>query len=292
MTKAPVAGREFVGFLSLERLDRDLFRGWCHDGMPSRAFGGQVAAQALAAAGQTVPEGRAVHSLHGYFLRAGDSARPIEYAVERVRDGGSYLSRRVTARQEGDIVFTLSSSFKRPEETGDRQPAMPTTPDPWTFPDLYEIWAGNNPVDCEQADFCRVLDMRYVPDAAEPNTPGLTEQRLWIRSRAPLPDDPMLHSAALAYASDLFLAPAAVLSTERPRMLREKPASVFLTSLDHAVWYHRPFRADEWMLFAQRSPTAADGRGLAFADVWSRDGRLIAHVVQETVVRPARARRT
>ncbi|WP_329113728.1 acyl-CoA thioesterase [Streptomyces sp. NBC_01465] len=291
MTTAPVAGQEFAGFLNLEQLDRDLFLGWCHDGMPSRVFGGQVAAQALAAAGRTVPEGRAVHSLHGYFLRPGDSARPIEYAVERVRDGGSYVSRRVTARQGPDIIFTLSSSFKKAEEGGDRQSAMPPTPAPWTLPDLYELWAGNNPEDCEAAEFRRVLDMRYVPDAAEPNTPGTTEQRLWIRSNEPLPDDPMLHSAALAYASDLFLAPAAALSVEQPRMLREEPASVFLTSLDHAVWYHRPFRADEWMLFAQRSPTAGDGRGLAFADVWSHDGRLIAHVVQETVVRPARARR-
>ncbi|MCX5442116.1 acyl-CoA thioesterase II [Streptomyces sp. NBC_00056] len=283
----PGRGGDFGGFLNLEQLDRDLFRALCHAGIPLRAFGGQVAAQALTAAGRTVPEDRVVHSLHGYFLRAGDTARPLVYSVERVRDGSSYLSRRVTAVQGGEIVFTLSASFKKRERTADRQMAMPDTPDPRSLPDMYEIWSRNNPEDYAQAEFRRVLEMRYVPGPSEP-TPGLTEQKLWMRSAGPLPDDPMLHACALAYASDLFLAPATVLSTERPRMLREEPPSVFLTSLDHAVWFHRPFRADEWMLFAQRSPTAGDGRGLAFADVWSRDGGLIAHVVQETVVRPAR----
>ena len=283
---------DLVGFLSLEQLDRDLFRGWCHDGIPLRTFGGQVAAQALTAAGRTVPDDRAVHSLHGYFLRAGDSARPLVYTVERVRDGSSYLSRRVTALQGGEIVFTLSASFKRQERTDDRQPAMPRTPGPDALPDMYEIWERTNPDDYAQAEFRRVLDMRYAPGPAEPNAAGLTEQSLWIRAAERLPDDPMLHACALAYASDLFLAPATVLSVDLPRMVREEPPSVFLTSLDHAIWYHRPFRADEWLLFAQRSPTAGDGRGLAFADVWSTDGRLIAHVVQETVVRPARARRS
>ncbi|WP_329204701.1 acyl-CoA thioesterase II [Streptomyces sp. NBC_00683] len=277
----------FGGFLSLEQLDRDLFRGWCHDGIPLRAFGGQVAAQALTAAGRTVPEDRVVHSLHGYFLRAGDTAHPLVYSVERVRDGASYLSRRVTALQGGEIVFTLSASFKARERTADRQTTMPETPDPGALPDVYATWARNNPEDYARAEFRRVLEMRYVPGPAEP-TPGLTEQKLWMRSVERLPDDPMLHACALAYASDLFLAPATALMTDRPRMVRTEPPSVFLTSLDHALWYHRPFRADEWMLFAQRSPTAGDGRGLAFADVWSLDGRLIAHVVQETVVRPSR----
>ncbi|MFI1978898.1 acyl-CoA thioesterase [Streptomyces wedmorensis] len=283
--------RDFVALLGVERLERDLFRGRCHDGMPSRAFGGQVAAQALAAAGQTVPEDRIAHSLHGHFLRPGDTARPLVYTVERVRDGSSYLSRRVTAVQGGELVFTLTASFKRPESADDRQPAMPRTPAPPDLPDMYETWARNNPADFARAEFCRVLDMRYVPGPPEPTTPGLTEQKLWIRASERLPDDPGLHACALAYASDLFLAPAAALSHQLPRMLRDEPSSVFLTSLDHSVWYHRPFRADEWMLFAQRSPTSVDGRGLAFADVWSIDGSLIAHVVQETVVRPSRAAR-
>ncbi|WP_406457468.1 thioesterase family protein [Streptomyces sp. NBC_00876] len=284
-------GKDLVGFLDVEQLDRDLFRGWCHDGMPSRAFGGQVAAQALAAAGRTVPEDRNVHSLHGHFLRPGDTARPLLHTVERLRDGSSYLSRRVTAVQGGESVFTLTASFKRPEPSDDRQPVMPRTPGPDALPGMYETWARNAPEDFARAEFCRVLDMCYVPGPPEPTTPGLTEQKLWIRASERLPDDPGLHACALAYASDLFLAPAAALTRQPPRMLRDEPSSVFLTSLDHSVWYHRPFRADEWMLFAQRSPTSADGRGLAFADVWSIDGSLIAHVVQETVVRPSRARR-
>lgn len=287
--RSAAAGEDFVGLLSVEPLDRDLFRGRCHDGMPARAFGGQVAAQALAAAGLTVRDGRTVHSLHGHFLRPGDTASPLVYAVERLRDGASYLSRRVTAVQGGEPVFTLTASFKRPESADDRQPAMPPAPEPRSLPDMYETWARNNPADFARAEFTRVLDMRYVPGPAEPTMPGLTEQRLWIRSTGPLPDDPSVHARALAYASDLFLAPAAALAYQVPRMLRDEPSSVFLTSLDHSVWYHRPFRADEWMLFAQRSPTSVDGRGLAFAEVWSHDGRLIAHVVQETVVRPARA---
>ncbi|WP_406465883.1 acyl-CoA thioesterase [Streptomyces sp. NBC_00111] len=282
--------KDFVEFLSVEQLDRDLFRGRCHDGIPSRAFGGQVAAQALAAACLTVPEDRTAHSLHGHFLRPGDTARSLVYSVERVRDGSSYLARRVTAVQGGEPVFTLTASFKRPETAGDRQPAMPQTPEPGTLPDMYKTWATNNPADFAQAEFCRVLEMRYVPGPAEPTTPGLTEQKLWIRATERLPDTHVLHTCALAYASDLFLAPAAALPHQLPRMLRREPSSVFLTSLDHSIWYHRPFHADEWMLFAQRSPTAVDGRGLAFADVWSLDGTLIAHVVQETVIRPSRAR--
>ncbi|MEU5974983.1 acyl-CoA thioesterase II [Streptomyces sp. NPDC047315] len=286
----PAEARSLTGFLSLERLDRDLFRGWCHEGLPLRAFGGQVAAQALTAAGGTVGGGGSqpgVHSLHGYFLRGGDPARPIVYSVERLRDGRTFFSRRVTALQNGEVIFTLSASFKSVESGYDRQPAMPATPDPDAVPDLFELWAQTSPADFEQLVFPYALEVRRLPEPAEPTTPGLTEQKLWIRATDPLGDDPLLHACALAYASDLLLAPTAALWLERPRPLREEPSSVFMTSLDHAIWYHRPFRADEWLLFSQRSPSATDGRGLAFADVWGHDGRLIAHVVQEAVLRPA-----
>lgn len=286
----PAEARSLTGFLSLERLDRDLFRGWCHEGLPLRAFGGQVAAQALTAAGGTVGGGGSqpgVHSLHGYFLRGGDPARPIVYSVERLRDGRTFFSRRVTALQNGEVIFTLSASFKSFESGYDRQPAMPATPDPDAVPDLFELWAQTSPADFEQLVFPYALEVRRLPEPAEPTTPGLTEQKLWIRATDPLGDDPLLHACALAYASDLLLAPTAALWLERPRPLREEPSSVFMTSLDHAIWYHRPFRADEWLLFSQRSPSATDGRGLAFADVWGHDGRLIAHVVQEAVLRPA-----
>lgn len=283
----PSNRHDLVAFLSLEQVERDLFRGWCHEGLPLRAFGGQVAAQALTAAGRTVPEGRSVHSLHGYFLRGGSTARPIVYQVERLRDGGSYLSRQVSAVQDGEVIFTLSASFKRAEAGYDRQPEMPGTPDPAAVPDLYALWAASDPEDFGHQAYQQALEIRRVPEPG-PVTPGLAEQKLWIRAVGPLPADPLLHSCSLAYASDLFLAPTAALPLENLRPLRGEPSKVFLTSLDHAIWYHRPFRADEWMLFSQRSPTTVDGRALAFAEVWSRDGALIAHVVQEAVLRPRR----
>ncbi|SEL79520.1 acyl-CoA thioesterase [Streptacidiphilus jiangxiensis] len=278
-----------LGFLSLEELGDDLFRGWCHAGLPLRAFGGQVAAQALTAAGRTVPEGRTVHSLHGYFLRAGDTRRPLDYAVQRVRDGGSYLARQVSASQDGQIVFTLSASFKAAEDGWDRQIAMPTASGPEELPDLFGLWSDSAPGDLQQVCYAEALELRHIEVPPGQGTPGLTEQKLWIRAAGTLPDDPMLHACALAYASDLFLAPTGALDVERPRALRTEPSSVYVTSLDHAVWYHRPFRADDWLLFAQRSPTAADGRSLAFADVWSGEGQLVASVVQESVLRQLRA---
>lgn len=277
-----------VGFLSLDAVDVDVFRGWCHAGLPQRAFGGQVAAQALTAASRTVPQGRSAHSLHGYFLRGGSTLRPVDYRVERVRDGGSYLSRQVCAVQDGETIFTLSASFKRAEASYDRQHTMPDTPGPDELPDLYDLWAASSPEDLAQQQYRDALDLRLVPMAPEPHTPGMTEQKLWIRATGRLPDAPSVHESALVYASDLLLGPCAALGLEVPRPLRSRPARVYLTSLDHAVWFQRPFRADEWLLFSQRSPTAVDGRALAFGDVWTRDGRLIAHVAQEVVLRPLR----
>ncbi|MEU5397871.1 acyl-CoA thioesterase II [Streptomyces sp. NPDC005963] len=287
----PQDGLGLVDYLSLDRVGQDVFHGWCHEGLPLRAFGGQVAAQALTAAGRTVSDGRSVHSLHGYFLRGGNTARPVVYRVERLRDGGSFATRQVSAAQDGEVIFTLSASFKRSEHAFDRQSEMPATPDPDTLPDLYELWAASDPADSGQQVYRHALEMRRVPDPPRPSTPGMTEQKLWIRAAGPLSDAPMLHACSLAYASDLFLAPTAALSLEPPRPLRTEPSKVYLTSLDHAIWFHRPFRADEWMLFSQRSPSTVDGRALAFADVWSHDGRLIAHVVQEAVLRPLRENR-
>ena len=288
----PLSSADLVTLLSLEQLEPNVFRGTCHEGLSMRAFGGQVAAQALTAAGRTVPAGRSVHSLHGHFLRGSDPGCPIEYSVQRLREGESYVLCRVSACQDGEVIFTLSASFKRAEHTFDRQPLMPSVSGPHELPDLSRIWATVDPDDHDLAMLHRVLDLRYEAVPADQATSGQTEQRLWIRAIHKLPDDPLLHACALAYASDIVLAPAAALAVEPPRMLRGRPSSVFLASLDHAVWYHRPFRADEWMLFAQRSPSAADGRGLSFADVWSHGGALIASVVQETVLRPKRPPRT
>lgn len=282
--------KSLVDFLTLERLERSLFRGWCHDTASLRAFGGQVAAQALTAAGHTVDSPLAVHSLHGYFLRPGDVRKPVVYQVERVRDGRGYVSRRVTAVQNGEAIFTLSSSFKLPEspdDAGERQITMPEVPSPDDLPDAFSLRGQEALESGEMSDFSRALSVRLVPPP-HPVAQGATEQWMWLKAARPLPDDPMLHACALTYASDLLLAPTAALHREQPRMLRTAPDTVFLTSLDHAVWYHRPLRADEWLLVVQRSPTAGDGRGLAYGDFWSHDGRLVASVVQETVLRTAR----
>ncbi|WP_329204692.1 acyl-CoA thioesterase II [Streptomyces sp. NBC_00683] len=283
-------GRDLVGFLSLERIERDMFRGWCHEGARLRAFGGQVAGQALTAAGHTVEAGLRVHSLHGYFLRAGDTRSPIVYQVERLRDGRSYVSRRVTAVQRGEAIFSLSASFKLPEGTGgagDRNLTMPQVTPPEELPDAFASVWREAPEKHDGGEFTKALSVRVAPSPG-PVPEGSTQQCLWVKSAHPLPDEPMLHACGLAYASDLLLAPSAALHLELPWVLRPKASTVFLTSLDHAIWFHRPFRADEWLLVVQRSPTAGDGRGLAYGDFWSRDGRLVASVVQETVLRTAR----
>jgi acyl-CoA thioesterase II len=283
----PVA---LVDFLSLEPLDRDLFRGWCHAGAPMRVFGGQVAAQSLVAAGRIAPPGRRVNSLHGYFLRPGDPARPILYYVQRLRRGGTYASSRVTAVQAGKAIFVLSASFKSAEQDSiDRHPRMPEAAAPEDLPDLLDSWADLNPRASEEMEFLKVIQMRFVrPVPAAGQDPGRTEQLIWLRAAERLPDDPLLHACALTYASDLTLAATAALGIDEPFYHRRGPRQLFMSSLDHAVWFHRPFRSDQWLLFAQRSPSLGDGRGLSHGEFWSADGRLVASVVQETLIRTPR----
>ncbi|MFC1401605.1 MULTISPECIES: acyl-CoA thioesterase II [Streptacidiphilus] len=301
MAEAPMATEsgqprvisDFVDLLRLDDLDLNLFRGWCHAGAPLRAFGGQVAAQALVAAGRTVETGRPVHSLHGYFMRPGDPRRPLVYEVERLRDGHSYSTRRVTAIQRGEAVFTLSASFKRPEESPERQAVMPLLPGPEGLPNPYAEWAESGSESYWATTGRLTLDMRIMPPGTEglPGRPaGVEEQFVWLKSASKLAaDDALLHVCALAYLSDLTLASTAALHLQLPRSQRnEAPPTVNLASLDHAMWFHRPFRADEWLLFAQRSPSASDGRGLAQGEFYTRDGRLVASVVQEALVREKR----
>ncbi|MCM2393891.1 acyl-CoA thioesterase [Streptomyces albipurpureus] len=295
LTNAAPTGRpdngdaDLVRFLALERLDRDLFSGMCHRGGTGRAFGGHLAAQALAAAGHTVDADRRVHSLHGYFLRPGELHQPMLYHVERLRDGRSYGARRVTAFQGGEAVFTLSASFKSPEDTADRQRPMPSVPAPEELPDPYPMWARTRPKDFAASVYRRVVSMRVVPRSDRPGPPapsGVTEYVLWMRAVEPLPDDATLHGCALTYASDLAPGAVAAMAHEEPRMLRSAPDRVFTASLDHSMWFHRPFRADEWLLFVVRSPSESDGRGLATGKVWTREGELAASFAQEVVVRP------
>jgi len=258
--------------LELERIEENLFRGWCHQGSPQRAFGGHVAAQALTAAGATVPDDRGVHSLHGYFIRAGRTDRPIIYEAERTRDGGSFTTRRVVAIQDGETIFSLSASFQRAEPSSEHQAAMPEVAGP-DDGDLAEIDA----LPIRQA----VLEIRYIGDPGEglPDEGRGPRQRLWVRAKDRLPDAPLSHVCALTYISDIRLAGTAGLAH------RDEPGVPQFASLDHAVWFHRPFRADEWLLFDMDSPSYASSRGLARGRFFSQDGRLVASVTQEVLIR-------
>ncbi|MFF3493264.1 acyl-CoA thioesterase [Streptomyces sp. NPDC002795] len=279
------ASRALVDFLSLDPADApDVFLGRCHAGVPRQAFGGQVVAQALAAAGRTVEPDRPAHSLHGYFLRGAKPTEPVAYRVERLRDGRRYSSRRVTATQDGTIVFTLSASFKYPEkDEPERRPVMPDVPPPEEVPDAFEQWARHDPVRHREAGHAQVVSMRVVADP--PDQTSANGQSVWFRPHRPLPDDSLLHFCALTYVSDLTLGSTSALDFETLYPLRRGPSQAVLASVDHALWFHRPFRADDWLLFTQRSPSASDGRGFNTGEFWTRDGELIASVAQETVLR-------
>ncbi|MFJ3789853.1 acyl-CoA thioesterase [Kitasatospora sp. NPDC090091] len=284
----------FAELLRIERLDENTFRGQCHAGAPMRAFGGQVAAQALTAAGRTVEPDRPVHSLHGYFLLPGDPTRPIRYEVDRVRQGMSYATRRVTAVQGDAAIFTLSASFKRPEAAADRHREVPPVPGPEELPDAFSLWDEAARAELARSGGFGSLELRFVPADAPglpPAVPGMPQQYVWLRTGSPLDDDdPLLHVCALTYLSDLTLASTAGLHVQPNFFQRREPPRLMMASLDHAMWFHRPFRADEWLLFAQRSPSSSDGRGLSLGEFYDREGRLVASAVQEALIRDRGAR--
>jgi len=285
----PLAGQAAVDLLvkvlDLEPLGPMVFRGTSPLVGPLRVYGGQVAGQALVAAGRTVDPERRVHSLHGYFVRPGDPAEPIEYRVENVRDGRSFSIRRSVAYQHGKAIFLMSASFHRPEGGLDHhEPAPAGVPPPEELPTLGDRFA-EYPVEAGiWAVAPRPIDVRYV---GEPGwmPPGQRKadpvQRVWMRIDGRLPDDPLIHACALAYASDLTLLDA-VLSVHGEVW---GPGGLVGASLDHALWFHRPFRADEWFLYDCSSPSASDARGLATGRMFTRDGRHIASAVQEGLLR-------
>jgi acyl-CoA thioesterase-2 len=272
--------------LDLENLDVDLFRGNSpHDGRP-RIFGGLVAAQSLVAACRTI-DGRAAHSLHGYFLREGDTSVPVIYHVDRIRDGRSFATRRVVAKQHGKAIFNMAISFQAPEEGLDHQVAMPDAPPPESVPTNEERleWykeRSTNPA----LDFLLLLDRpiqrREVDhvDLLNPR-PRSGIQRTWFRANGSLGDDPVIHQAILAYASDYGLLEASF-SEHGHSFLTE---TLIIASLDHSMWFHQPFRVDEWMLYVTESPRASGGRGLNFGRIYTRDGALVASVAQEGLMR-------
>jgi acyl-CoA thioesterase-2 len=277
-----------VQLLDLEQLAPDRYRGRSPRSHWQRVFGGQVAGQALVAAGRTVEPERRVHSLHSYFIRPGDPAIPIVYDVDRVRDGRSFTTRRVVAVQHERPIFTLSASFQLDQPGVDHQSPMPDVPDPEAVPTLDERLAGaDEAVGSVYRALPRPIDLRYVdPPPWEQRAHGPRDglSRVWMRADGVLPDDPLLHVCVLTYASDLTLL-GSVLAPHTRHM-----GQVGLASLDHAMWFHRPFRGDEWLLYECRSPTASGSRGLATGRFFTRDGRLAATAVQEGLVRVPAAR--
>ena len=275
-----------VALLDLEQLELNLFRGFSPPHSPTRVFGGQVAGQALVAAGRTVEPDRIVHSLHSYFLRPGDPAVPIVFDVERVRDGRSFTTRRVRAVQHGEVIFTLGASFQLAQPGVEHaEPAPSGVPAPEDLPDLGEWLRGERTF---LTGVPRPLDLRFVEPPLWTSRRGPATdapQRVWLRADGVLPDDPMLHVCLLTYASDLTLL-ASVLAPHQLDMSR-----VALASLDHAMWFHHPFRADDWLLYECHSPSASGSRGLATGRFFTRDGLLVVSAVQEGMVRVPDGRR-
>jgi acyl-CoA thioesterase-2 len=275
--------------LELEALEVNLFRGVSPDEDQQRVFGGQVAAQALVAAGRTVDDDRPVHSLHAYFLRPGDPNIPIVFEVDRIRDGRSFTTRRVVAIQHGKAIFNLQASFQVVEPGPDHAMEMPAVPAPEELPtfrerlepylprfgsDMHEWLVRERPIDSRPVD-----DPHWLEPA--PRQPA---QDVWIKANGRLPDDPLLHACVVAYASDLSLLDTATL----PHAIGYDGAHM-MASLDHAMWFHRPFRADEWLLYHQMSPSASGARGLALGHVFRDDGVLAITVIQEGLLRPMSA---
>jgi len=277
-----------VALLDLEAIEVNIFRGVSPDEDRQRVFGGQVAGQALVAAARTVEADRLVHSLHAYFLRPGDPSVPILYEVDRIRDGRSFTTRRVVAIQHGRAIFNLAASFHVIEEGLDHQIVVeeamwdgspPAEPD--SLPDWFERMAPYRE-HLPHYDRPRAIDTRNVDwgigDRATAHPP---HQRVWLRADGTLPDDPVLHACIVTYASDLTLLDTTLL----PHGTSAMDGSIMMASLDHAMWFHRPFRADEWLLYVQDTPSSSGGRGLARGSIYTHEGALAASVLQEGLIR-------
>lgn len=275
-----------IDLLDLEKLEENLFRGQSPAYGWQRVYGGQVLGQALVAAGRTVDPERVAHSLHAYFLIGGDPGHPIIYDVERIRDGGSFTTRRVRAIQHGRPIFAMSVSFHKAEVSYDHHSNMPDVPAPEDLPTEKELraqllpslpenmrsyWQHERPIEMRPTDISRYLDRQR----REPL------QSIWLRANGPLPDDARLHQCVLAYASDFTLLDTALIA--HGKLLFD--TDIQLASLDHSMWLHRPGRMDDWVLYVQDSPSAGGGRGFCRGSLYSRDGVLIASTTQEGLVR-------
>jgi acyl-CoA thioesterase II len=283
---------ELIALLELETLDSDLFRGFQPDTQRKRVFGGQVAAQALVAASRTTDPAYGAHSLHSYFLLPGDTSIPILYDVERLRDGRSFATRRVVARQHGRPIYYQTVNFQKAEAGFEHQDTMPPAPDPANGMDLAEMSTLRRSADLEDGqdemgEWARewaALEIRAVGTSARglaPDPEHPARARLWLRVAQALSEDPLQQLAAFTYASDMTL----LGSTLVPHGVDFYTPGMQVASLDHAVWFHRPFRADHWWLYDQVSPSASGGRGLAIGRVFTPDGVLVASVAQEGLIR-------
>ena len=274
-----------IELLDLEPIEVNIFRGRSPDEQRQRVFGGQVAGQALVAAGRTVEPDRKVHSLHAYFLRPGDPNVPILYEVDRIRDGRSFTTRRVVAIQHGRAIFNLSASFHVEEPGLAHQIPMPDAPEPEALPTFHERM---EPFKEQMGDWYtrpRPIDLRFIdPPPMAGRAVAKPIHQLWMRADGALPDDPLLHDCVVAYASDMSLLDS-VLGAHG---LEWDDYSVMGASLDHAMWFHRPFRADEWLLYHQESPVSYGARGLASGRIFTRDGVLAVSVMQEGLIRQVR----
>ena len=279
-----------LALLDLEPLEVNIYRGQNRDLGTGRVFGGQVFAQALVAAHRTVESNREAHSAHGYFILPGDLAAPIVYFVDRLRDGSSFTTRRVTAIQHGHAIFNLSASFHIAEVGPQHQFEMPTVPDPDSLtPELELIRAMADRIPQPLRSVLtqeQPIDVRPVnpsdPLRAEPREPV---RHAWFRTMGPLPDAPWIHQSILAYASDYRLLPTAL----QPHGIPYGSRGLQLASLDHSLWIHRPFRADEWLLYSTDSPITWGARGFVRGTIYSRSGQLVASVAQEGLIRVRKA---
>ncbi|MDP2618833.1 MAG: acyl-CoA thioesterase II [Hyphomicrobiales bacterium] len=283
-----------IAILDLEPIEHNIFRGRSLEVGWQRVFGGLVVSQAMVAAMRTV-EDRAMHSLHGYFILPGDPDVPIVYHVDRIRDGGSFTTRRVVAIQHGRAIFSMGASFHNAEEGFEHQLAMPDVPAPESLPSEKELkerfidlvpenvrrfWERDRPIELKPVDLSRYI-AKEKPRAKETPRPV---QNIWFRTTGPMPDNPALHQCALGYASDMTLLDTSLLAHGRSIFDRD----LQLASLDHALWFHRPFRADDWLLYAEESPSAYGARGFNRGSIFTRDGTLVASAAQEGLIRKAR----
>lgn len=278
---------ELVKLLALEKIEENLFRGQSQDLGWGNVFGGQVLGQALSAAVQTTPSDRHVHSLHGYFLRTGDVTKPIVYDVDRIRDGSSFTTRRVVAIQSGKAIFNLAASFQKAEKGFEHHDSMPEAPPPESLPTEEERvahYAQRLPKFIhDRLTVERPFELRTADAGDDPfmPTPKPPKRMVWLRTAGKLPDDPALHAYLLAYASDHSFITTALL----PHGVTWLTPGMQIASLDHVMWFHQPFRVDEWLLYAIESPAAHGARGLVRGSVFTRDGRHVASAAQEGLIR-------